>query len=48
MVLILSHGNMAVERGFSVENMEEDTIVAQRIVFDAIRLEGMGVTNIDI
>jgi len=42
MVLILSHGNAAVESGFSVnkellvENMEEETIVAQRVVFDAI------------
>jgi len=54
MVLILSHGNAAVESGFSVnkeflvENMEEDTIVAQRIVFDAIRVVGMDVTEIDI
>ena len=54
MVLILSHGNAAVESGFSVnkellvENMEEDTIVAQRIVFDAIRVSGMYVTKIDI
>ena len=54
MVLILSHGNTAVESGFSVnkellvENMEEDTIVAQRIVFDAIRVVGMDVTEIDI
>ena len=28
--------------------MEKDTIVAQRIVFDAIRVVGMDVTNIDI
>ena len=54
MVLILSHGNASVESGFSVnkelllENMEEDTIVAQRIVFDAIRVAGMDVTRIDI
>jgi len=54
MVLILSHGNAAVESGFSVnkailvENMEEETIVAQRIVFDAIRVTGMDVTKIDI
>ena len=31
-----------------VENMEEDTIVAQRIVFDAIRVVGMDVMKIDI
>lgn len=54
MVLILSHGNAAVESGFSVnkelivENMEEETIVAQRIVFDAIRVAGMDVTKVDI
>lgn len=54
MVLIMSHGNASVESGFSVnkelliENMEEDTIVAQRIVFDAIRVAGMDVTRIDI
>jgi len=42
MVLILSHGNAAVESGFSVkkklivENMEEETIVTQRVVFDAV------------
>ena len=47
MVLILFHGNAAVESGFSVnkelfvENMEEDTIVTQRVVFDAIRVAGM-------
>ena len=54
MVLILSHGNTAVKSGFSVnkellvKNVEEDTIVAQRIVFDAIRVVGMDVMKIDI
>jgi len=54
MILILSHSNAAVESGFSVnkellvENMEEDTIVAQRVVFDAIRVDGMDVTKVDI
>ena len=44
----------AVESGFSVnkellvKNMKEDTIVAQRIVFDAIRVVGMDVTEMDI
>ena len=44
----------ALESGFSVnkellvENMEEDTIVAQRIVFDAIQVVGMDVTKIHI
>ena len=53
-VLILSHGNAAVESGFPVnkellvENMEEETIVAQRVVFDAIGVAGMDVTEVDI
>jgi len=48
MVLILSHRNAAVESEISVllvENMEEDTIVAQRMVFDVIRVVGMDVTQ---
>ena len=51
MVLILSHRNAAVESEISVllvENMEEDMIVAQTIVFHAIRVAGMDVTKIDI
>jgi len=31
-----------------VKNMEEDTIVAQQTVFDAIRVSDMDVTKIDI
>ena len=31
-----------------VENMEKDTIVTQRIMFDAIQVVGMDVTKIDI
>jgi len=51
MVLTLSHGQASVESGFSInkelltENMEEETIVAQRIVFDAVRLSDMDVTK---
>jgi len=51
MVLIRSHGNAAVESGFSVnkellvENMEEETIVAQRVVFDVIRVAGIDVVG---
>lgn len=43
-VLILSHGNATVESGFSINkdllhtNMQEESIIAQRIVFDAVRL----------
>jgi len=39
LVLVLSHGNASVEGGFSVnkelliENMLEDTIVSQRVVY---------------
>jgi len=50
MVLMLSHGQASVESGFSVneelliENMEEETIVAQRIVFDAVWLSDTDVT----
>ena len=50
MVLMLSHGQASVESGFSVneelliENMEEETIVAQRNVFDAVRLSDTDVT----
>ena len=41
-VLILSHGNACVESGFSInkillqENMKNESLVAQRIVFDGI------------
>jgi len=54
MVLILSHGIAAVESGFSVnkellvKNMEDETIVAQRVLFHAIRVAGMDVTEVDI
>ena len=54
MSLTLYHGQASVESRFSInkelliENMEEETIVAQRIVFDAVRLSDMDVTKIDI
>ena len=47
LVLVLSHGNASVEGGFSVnkelliENMHEETAVAQRVVYDAILIAGM-------
>jgi len=53
-VLTLYHGNASVESGFSInkefliENMEEETIVTQRIVFDAIQLADMDKTKFDI
>ena len=43
-MLILSYGQATVERGFSintalvVENLKEESVVSQRIVFDAIAL----------
>ena len=42
LVLMLSHGNATVESGFCVngdllvENMNEDSIVAQRVVYDEL------------
>jgi hypothetical protein len=54
LVLMLSHGNAAVEGGFSVnkelliDNMTEETVVAQRVVFDAIRIVGMDVKKVEI
>lgn len=45
-LLILPHGQAAVERGFSVnkevlqDNQHQDTVVAQRIVYDAIQEYG--------
>ncbi len=53
LVLILSYGNASVESGFSVnsfilvENMHEDSIVAQRTVYDAMQAAG-GVLKVDI
>jgi len=41
LILVLSHGNAAVESGFSVngdmlvENLHEASLVAQRIVYDS-------------
>lgn len=49
-VMILSHGNAAVERGFSmnkgclVENLHEKSLIAQRTIYDAVNVRG-GVQN---
>lgn len=46
MIMLLSHGNSNVERGFSVnkdclwDNMKEETVVARRIIYDAIQAHG--------
>lgn len=45
-VLLLSHGNATLERGFSinkeilVENLKEESLVAQRMIFDAVTNAG--------
>ena len=50
----LSHGNAAVEGGFSINkdlietNMLEETVVAQRVVFYEIRIAGMYVRKVPI
>ena len=52
-LLVLSHGQAAVERGFSVnkevevENLKDKSIVAQRLVCDTVRSYG-GVLNVPI
>jgi len=53
LLLTLSHGQAAVERGFSVnkevevENMKHETVVAQRLICDYVRSVG-GIQNVDI
>ena len=52
MLLLLSHGQASVERGFSVnkqvelDNLDEDTFVAKRIICDHVASVG-GLQNID-
>ncbi|KAJ8959576.1 hypothetical protein NQ314_006225 [Rhamnusium bicolor] len=52
-ILIFSHGNAIVESGFSinkellVENLHENSLIAQRIVYDNLLHKG-GAENIDI
>lgn len=53
LILILSHGQVTVERGFSVnkevevENLKEHTLVAQRIVCDHVNSVG-GVLKVEL
>ena len=53
LILVLSHGNAAVESGFSVnddmlvENLHEASLVAQRIVYNSINSAG-GVLKVAI
>ena len=52
-VVILSHGNGRVESGFSInedllhENMKQESVVAQRLVYDGVVQEG-GLLKVDI
>ena len=54
LVLILSHGNAKVESGVSVngdllvENMNEDSIVAQRVVYDELRAKRFDISSVEI
>lgn len=51
--LLLSHGQATVERGFSINkeletwNVEEDTVVSQRLICDYVRVCG-GVTKVPL
>ena len=53
LMLTLFHGNAAVERSFSinkeclVENLLEDSLVAQRVVYDAVSVAG-GISSVDV
>jgi len=50
---MLSHGNASVESGFSVnsdilvDNLHEESLVAQQIVYDAIQTAG-GILKVEI
>ncbi|GBL84560.1 hypothetical protein AVEN_99516-1 [Araneus ventricosus] len=54
MVMIFFHGNSNVERGFSVnkecvvDNMKEETLIAQRLVYDGVMDHGKDIGNMDI
>lgn len=54
MLLILSHGQAAVERGFSVnkevevENIKHRTLVAQRVICDHVKSVGGGIFNVEL
>jgi len=53
LLLVLSHGQSTVERGFSinkemeVENLKEHTIIAERLVCDHVRNVG-GILNVEL
>lgn len=53
MICCLSHGNANIERGFSInseclfENMREESVVARRVVYDAV-MDAGGLNNLQI
>lgn len=53
LLLVLSHGQASVERGFSinkeveVENLKEHSLIAQRLICDHVTIMG-GVLNVNI
>nr|CAD7569480.1 unnamed protein product [Timema californicum] len=53
LILILSHGNASLERGFSinreciVENLNEASLIAQRQIYDSVKAIG-GIEKVDI
>lgn len=53
-VMVLSHGTVNVERGFSInseclnDNLKEDTLIAQRVVYDKIQSSVGDVNNYEI
>ena len=54
MILTLSHGQASVERGFSVnktilvENLKEESLIAQRIILDYLRANDLDVHEVQI
>lgn len=53
-VMVLSHGNANVERGFSInsecliDNLKEETLIAQRVVYDKMKSFIEDVNNYEI
>ncbi|XP_048512809.1 uncharacterized protein LOC125501482 [Athalia rosae] len=53
-VMILSHGNAALERGFSInrecllENQKEKSLIGQRVIHDAIVAQGNDLENLTV
>jgi len=41
-------GGFSINKELLIDNMIEETVVAQRVVFDAIQNAGMDMKNVDI